>query len=156
MIIAIIITIIILGVIIICVAGVCILSLCSLIIWLLALWIGSNRIYTEQDFYDSGWENTDGAVVNLYKDGTCNVHDMMWEQIFLPRWPEDSVWMEKYPKSFAGYWNISFDQYEKEQIYIRIGKTGYGIAFDIEDRNTLYYTVGDPDNCEYYKLKRIQ
>ena len=149
----------ILGVII--VAILCLGRLAMTLLAILIMWIGSwfsTPTYTEQDFADSKWEDSAGTtVVELLKDGTCDVREIKWD--YSPLNPKDSDYI---PGPFVGTWKVVTIEKEliiytqKEQfIYIDIETTGHHADFKIEDKYTLEHTIGDPDNCEYYTLKLI-
>lgn len=148
---------IILGIAILGVIALIMLGVAKLIMLLLALGISSfTQTYTEQDFADSRWEDSAGTVIELYSDGTCNVRDIKWDLIRPSEWLEDSVFKKRHPRSFVGRWIIRSNQYEEQEIDIRIGTTGYGTSFKIKDMDTIKKTIGDPDNCEYYTLTRTR
>ena len=47
-----------------------------------------SRTYMEEDFYDTVWENSDGSkatVIELHKDGTCDVKNLDWDIIYISR-----------------------------------------------------------------------
>lgn len=153
---------IILGVVILGVVFLTLLGVAKFIMWALVIWIANwncwNYTYTEQDFADSKWEDSYGTVIELNKDGTCDVRDIKWDLILLPHstWLEDSVSKEKCPEAFVGHWTIKTNQLSKQDIYIRIGAIGYETSFKIKDKNTIEEAIVDYDKCECYTLTRTR
>lgn len=117
---------------------------------------GCHHTYTEQDFVNSKWVDSEGAVIELYKDGTCDVKDIKWDLIYPSSWLKDSVWKEKHPQSFVGYWTIKQNRQDGQEISIQIGQSGYGFSFEINNIDTIAEIVGDPDDGKYYKFARMR
>ena len=148
---------IILGIAILGVIALIMLGVAKLIMLLLVMGISSfTQTYTEQDFADSRWEDSAGTVIELYNGGTCNVRDLKWDLIDPSEWLEDSAYMKRHPASFVGRWIIRSNQYDEQEIDIRIGTTGNGTSFKIKDINVIKQSIGDPDNWEFYTLTRTQ
>ncbi len=149
---------IILGIAILGVIALIMLGVAKLIMWLLVLGISSfTQTYTEQDFADSRWEDSAGTVIELYSDGTCNVRDIKWDLIVPSEWLEDSAYMKRHPGSFVGRWIIQSNQYDEQEIDIRIGTTGNGTSFKIKNNYTIEQELWDPRQYgEYYTLTRTQ
>ena len=116
---------------------------------------GCSRTYTEQDFADSKWNDSNGAIIELSKNGTCNVRDINWASIYPTSWISDSIWKEEHPQSFLGHWAIKLNRHGEQEINIQIEKKGHGFSFGIKNINTIERIIGDPDDCNYYKFTRI-
>jgi hypothetical protein len=112
------------------------------------------------------WEASDGAKFCLNKDSTCNACNINTVKIW------DSVHRGSLQYSFDGHWsfegknrlyvympnpdaeaNIHFKGEKK--IYFTFEITGNGI-FKNRPPWFLKFTVGDPDNMEYYIFHKIE
>lgn len=121
------------------------------------------RTYTEEEFYDSVWENSDGprvTTMELHKDGTCNATNFDWNVIFPPNPYSRGHYKRKshFPETFNGYWTVGKDLNGLQCIELSVinGDHYIGVNFVIENINLLSETIGDPDLCNYYYLKRTK
>ena len=132
------------------------MRLISIVFILFLCMCGCNHTYTEKDFANSKWTDSNGALIRLYKNGTCCVRDIKWDLIYPPSWVDDSLWKRKHPQSFVGHWTIKQNRQDEQEITIQIGVSGYGFSFEIKNTNTMEHIVGDPDDCKYYKFTRMR
>lgn len=116
---------------------------------------GCGHTYTEGDFANSKWMDSNGGIISLHSNGSCNVQDIKLDSIYPPSWLEDSAWKAKHPDSFVGHWYLNENQNDRKEIYIQIGETGYGFSFEIRNIETIEHTVGDPDDCVFYIFNRV-
>lgn len=111
--------------------------------------------YTEENFKNSKWIDSNGGIICLYKNGVCSVQGIRWDLIYPSSWFNDSIWKSKHPNTFVGHWYLDKSQNGRQEIYIKIGETGYGFSFEIRNIETIECLVGDPDNCEFYIFNRV-
>lgn len=123
------------------------------IIYILCLFVFCSCIkeYAEQDFYDSKWINSNGSTIELNSDYTCKVQNMRWNLYY--EGFQDFVSKDQ-PSSFKGKWRIDKASYGRQRIYIFFNRTS--INFDIESKNTIFASIGDPDLGVYYLFNRTE
>lgn len=108
------------------------------------------KVYTMSDFIDSKWDNQFGTTLTLYQDGTFIMDNFRWDVIFEDI--ENSFWIDA-PTSFGGIWSVEPSS-GHQCINFSFERTSY--SFIIENYETMYTFIGDPDECIYYELHRLK